>query len=66
MSEIVERLRKEGYPRRIKGNGGYEACLVGVQPLIGGHAAIYRYPGGDCVHSLWEIRSARGFEVLEE
>lgn len=66
MNEIVESLRREGYPLRIRGNDGYTATLVGIQPLIGEHAAIYRYPGGDCVHSLWEIRSARGFEVLEE
>ncbi|MCR5788647.1 MAG: hypothetical protein K6G83_02050, partial [Lachnospiraceae bacterium] len=65
-SSIIESLRKEGYPLRIKGNDGYEAYLVDVQPLIGDHAAIYRYPGGDCVHSLWEIRSGRGFEILEE
>lgn len=56
-NKVVEKLRKEGYPLRIKGNDGYEAVLVGIQPLIGKeHAAIYRYPGGECVHFLDEIK----------
>lgn len=62
----VRFLRSEGYPLRIIGNGGYEATLVGMQPLIGcQHAGIYRYPGGDCCHGLEEIRSGCGFAVLE-
>lgn len=62
----VRFLRSEGYPLRIIGNGGYEARLVGMQPLVGReHAGIYRYPGGDCCHGLEEIRSGRGFAVLE-
>lgn len=61
----IERLRKEGYPKKIKGNGGFTAYLVGVQPLLDGdYEAIYRYPGGDCVHSLSEIN--RFFEVIEK
>ncbi|MBR0308868.1 MAG: hypothetical protein IJH92_08250, partial [Mogibacterium sp.] len=40
-----------GFPLRIKGKGGYSATLVAVQPLLDGEfAAIYRYPGGPCVH----------------
>lgn len=47
----VEFLRSKGYPRVIKGNGGYRAVLVDIQPLLDGDfEAIYRYPGGDCCH----------------
>lgn len=64
MYEVVERLRKEGYPLRIIGNDGYAATLVGVQPLVDGdHEAIYRYPGGDCCHDLDSIR--KWYKVLE-
>ena len=60
----VEKLRSEGYPLRIKGNDGYPATLVGIQPLIDGdYEAVYRYPGGDCVHDLREIKQY--FAVLE-
>ena len=59
----VEILRDAGYPLRIIGNGGYKATLRGVQPLIGGYAAIYRYQGGEAVHSLEEIMTY--FTVLE-
>ena len=60
----VEKLRSEGYPLRIKGNGGYPATLVGIQPLLDGdYEAVYRYPGGDCVHDLEEIK--RYFEIVE-
>ena len=62
----VKFLRSEGYPLRMIGNGGYEARLVCMQPLIGrDHMGIYRYPGGDCCHGLEEIQSGRGFKVLE-
>lgn len=62
----VRFLRSEGYPLRIIGNDCHEARLVGMQPLIGcKHTGIYRYPGGDCCHGLEEIRSGRGFAVLE-
>lgn len=61
----IEQLRKKGYPMKIKGNGGFSAYLVGLQPLLGGdYEAIYRYPGGDCVHSLPEINQF--FEVIEK
>lgn len=60
----VEKLRSEGYPLKIKGNGGYPATLVGIQPLIDGdYEAVYRYQGGDCVHDLREIKQY--FTVLE-
>lgn len=60
----VEKLRAAGYPLRIKGNGGYSATLVGVQPLLDGdYEAVYRYPGGECVHDLAEINSH--FEIIE-
>ena len=61
----VEKLREVGYPLRIKGNGGYSATLVDVQPLLDGEfAAIYRYPGGPCVHFLEEINAH--FETIEQ
>lgn len=60
----VEKLRAAGYPLRIKGNDGYSATLVGVQPLLDGdYEALYRYPGGICVHSLEEINMH--FEIIE-
>lgn len=67
MNKVVEKMRKQGYPLRIRGNDGYEAYLVGAQPLCGNeYAGIYRYPGGDCVHFLEDIRSTRGFEIIED
>lgn len=60
----VEKLRNEGYPLRIIGNDGYPATLVGIQRLNDGdYEGVYRYPGGDCVHDLREIK--RYFEVVE-
>ena len=62
---VIEKMRKDGYPRRIKGNDGFEATLVGLQPLLDGdYMAIYRYPGGDCCHNIDEIK--RCFEVIEQ
>lgn len=70
MNEFVKKLRKEGYPYRIKGNGGYEAILCGVQPLLeGDYEAIYRYPGGECVHDLYDINflvENGTFEIIEQ
>lgn len=61
----VEKLRAAGYPLRIKGNGGHTATLVDVQPLLDGdYEAVYRYPGGECVHDLAEINSQ--FEIIEK
>lgn len=60
----VELLREKGYPKRIKGNDGYEAVLVDVQLLVDNdYEAIYRYPGGECCHSLDEINQY--FEIIE-
>ena len=65
MSATIDRMRKDGYPLRIKGNGGYTATLVAMQPLFGGeYLAIYRYPGGECCHDLREIKDH--FEVIEQ
>ena len=45
----------EGYPKEIIGNDGYRATLCGVQELsYNDYAGIYRYPGGECCHSLEE------------
>lgn len=61
----VEKMRKDGYPFRIKGNGGYLAVLCDIQPLFGrDYMAVYRYPGGECCHDLEEIK--RCFEVIEQ
>lgn len=63
----VEYARSKGYPLKIKGNGGYAAYLVGIQPLLArDFMGIYRYPGGDCCHDLESIQSGRGFEILEQ
>lgn len=62
----VEYLRSKGYPLRIKGNDGYPATLVGIQPLTDGdYEALYRYPGGICAHDLDSIYSS-GFEVIKQ
>lgn len=62
---IVEKMRKAGYPKKIIGNGGYPATLVNCQPLLDGDfMGIYRYPGGDCCHGLEEIKKC--FQVVEE
>ncbi|WP_298481606.1 hypothetical protein [uncultured Ruminococcus sp.] len=60
----VDKMRKDGYPKRIIGNGGYPATLVDFQPLFNGdYLGIYRYPGGDCCHDKEEIR--KYFKVVE-
>ena len=57
MNAIIEKMRTDGYPYKIKGNGGYTAVLYDMQPLSeGGYVAIYRYPGGECCHGLSEIQ----------
>lgn len=54
VSDIIEM----GYPKKIKGNGGNTAVLVGVQPLPDGEVAgVYRYNSGDCVHHISEINA---------
>lgn len=65
MSEIVEKMRRDGWPLRIIGNGGYKATLVNMQPLSGGdYMGIYRYPGGDCCMDLETIK--RCCTILEK
>lgn len=65
MNTIIDKMRKDGYPYKIKGNGGYDATLYDIQPLFNGdYMAIYCYPGGDCCHSLEEIK--RCFEIIEQ
>lgn len=65
MNAIIEKMRKDGYPYKIKGNDGYNAVLYGIQPLNGGdYMAIYRYPGGPCCHGLEEIK--RCCEIIEQ
>lgn len=49
----IEKAMNDGYPLKIRGNDGYVAALVDIQPLLGG---IYRYPGGDVCHDLKEIK----------
>lgn len=61
----IEKMRKDGYSKIIKGNGGYRAYrayLKDMQPLGGGdYMAIYRYPDGECCHSLEEIETVSSF-----
>lgn len=65
MNAIIEKMRKDGYPYKIKGNGGYSAVLYDVQPLNDGdYMAIYRYPGGCCCHGLEEIQNC--FEIIKQ
>lgn len=38
----IEKMIKDGYPKIIKGNGGYRAYLKDMQPLSGGdYMAMY-------------------------
>lgn len=61
----IEKMRKDGYPYKIRGNDGYPATLYNMQPLNDGdYMAIYRYPGGECCHDLEEIK--RHFEIIEQ
>ena len=47
MSYRDELARRYGWPLKIHARG-YDAYLVGAQPLLeGGPAPIYRFPGGD-------------------
>ena len=62
--KTIDEMRKDGYPRKIIGNDGYEAILKGCQPLLDGeYMAIYCYPGGETCHSLWEIKKC--FKTIE-
>lgn len=65
MNVIIEKMRDDGYPYKIKGNGGYTAVLCDMQPLNDGdYMAIYRFPGGECCHGLLEIQMC--CEVIEQ
>ena len=66
---IVEKMRKAGYPKKIIGNGGFPATLVNCQPLLDGDfMGIYRYPGGAWKRSknvfrLWKNRREEHYVV---
>lgn len=48
---------EKDFPKKIIGNDGYEATFVELQPLLDGErAGVYRYPGGEVVHFLEEIK----------
>jgi len=65
MTKTIDEMRKDGYPLKITGNDGYPATLVGCQPLFGKeYLAIYRYPGGDVCHGLYDIQNY--FTVVEQ
>lgn len=65
MNAEIEKMRKDGYPYKIRGNDGYLVTLYNMQPLNDGdYMAIYRYPGGECCHDLEEIK--RHFEIIEQ
>ncbi len=52
----IDRLRTQ-YPFRIRARG-YEAVLVGVQPLLEGQQTpVYRFPGGDSLVSSTELEN---------
>ena len=58
MNPKIERAINDGYPLKIRGNDGYVATLVNIQPLFGSeYMGIYRYPGGDVCHDLKEIKA---------
>ena len=64
MNTIIEKLRNEGYPYKILGNDNYPAVLCDIQSLTDGdHEAIYRYPGGQAVHSLSDMKH---FTIIEQ
>lgn len=58
MKSYVEQLHeKYGWPLKIHARG-YDAYLIGLQPLVEGLVApIYRFPGGD---SLVDDRELKG------
>lgn len=63
-TELIEKMRKDGYPYKIKGNGNFTAVLSDMQPLFNGdYMAIYRYPGGKCCHCLGDMKY---FEIIEK
>ena len=46
-TELINKMRKDGYPYIIIGNDGCRAVLYNMQPLNDGdYMAIYRYPSG--------------------
>lgn len=58
MNPNIEKAMNDGYPFKIRGNDGYVATLVDIQPLNNGeYMGIYRYPGGDVCHDLEEIKA---------
>lgn len=62
--ELIKKMRKDGYPYKIKGNGGYTAVLYDIQPLFGrDYMTVYRYPGGECCHGLEDVKR---FEIIEK
>lgn len=64
-THTIDKMRNDGYPYKIIGNGGYTGILAGYQPLTNGdYVAIYRYPGGVCCHDIDEIR--KYFDIIEQ
>ena len=54
---VIKSLMSEGYPYEIYGNDGYKATLYGKQLLNdGNYVGIYKYPRGECCHSLKEAQ----------
>lgn len=65
MNAMIEKMRKDGYPYKIRGNDGHKAVLYDTQPLNeGSYMAVYRYPGGECCHDLDTVKSF--CEVIEQ
>ena len=64
MTNEIKYLIEKVYPYKILGNDGYKATLIGMQRLNDGDfMGIYRYPGGDCCHSLEEVK--KFFIIIE-
>lgn len=65
MNAAIEKMRKDGYPYKIRGNDGNKAVLYDMQPLNdGSYMTVYHYPGGECCHDLEEIK--KHFEIIEQ
>lgn len=48
---------EKDFPKKIRGNDGYEATFKELQPLgDGDFAGVYRYPRGESIHFLEEIK----------
>lgn len=60
---IIEKMRRDGFPYKIKSLSGHEATLCGIQPDLIGYMAVYRYDdGNEWCYSLCNVRRC---EIIE-